>query len=53
MKSKELKLVDDLANATDDRWFNPTIMGIALSNQPLYTLIELWNWLPISSDIKA
>lgn len=38
MKSKELKLVDDLANATDDRWFNPTIMGIALSNQPLYTL---------------
>lgn len=38
MKSKELKLVDDLANATDDRWFNPVIMGIALSNQPLYTV---------------
>jgi hypothetical protein len=38
MKSKELKLVDDLTNASDDRWFNPVIMGIALSNQPLYTV---------------
>jgi len=38
MKSKEMKLVDDLANASDDRWFNPVIMGIALSNQPLYTI---------------
>lgn len=38
MKSKEMKLVDDLANLTDDRWFNPVIMGIALSNQPLYTV---------------
>lgn len=38
MKSKELKLVDDLVNATDDRWFNPVIMGIALSNQPLYNV---------------
>jgi hypothetical protein len=38
MRSKELKLADDIANATEDHWFNPAIMAHVLSNQPFYTV---------------
>ena len=38
MKSTEVKLANDLATATENKWFNPAIMGHILSDQPLYTI---------------
>lgn len=38
MKSTEVKLANDLATATESKWFNPAIMGHILSDQPLYTI---------------
>jgi hypothetical protein len=38
MKTKEQKLADDFANATDDTWFNPAILAHLLSNQPHFTI---------------
>jgi hypothetical protein len=38
MKTKEQKLADEFANATDDHWFNSAIMAHLLSNQPHFTV---------------
>lgn len=38
MKTTETKLADQIANATEDHWFNPAVIGRLLANQPIYTL---------------
>ena len=38
MKTTEVKLANDLATATESKWFNPAIMGHILSDQPIYTI---------------
>ena len=37
-KTQETKLAEQLANLADDHWFNPTIFGRYLAEQPLYTI---------------
>ena len=38
MKTQETKVAESLVNLMDDHWFNPTIFGRYLAEQPLYTL---------------
>lgn len=37
-KTTEIKLAEQLANLTDDHWFNPAIFGRYLAEQPLHTI---------------
>ena len=37
-KSPEIKVAESLVNLTDDHWFNPTMFGRYLAEQPLYTI---------------
>lgn len=37
-KTQEIKLAEQLVNLTDDHWFNPTIFGRYLADQPVYTI---------------
>ena len=37
-KTPEIKVAESLVNLMDDHWFNATIFGHYLSQQPLYTL---------------
>ena len=37
-KTTETKLAEQIANLTDDHWFNPAIFGRYLAEQPLYTI---------------
>jgi len=37
-KTPETKLAEQLTNLMDDHWFNPTIFGRYLAEQPMYTL---------------
>ena len=37
-KTPEIKIAEQLTNLMDDHWFNPTIFGRYLSEQPLYTI---------------
>lgn len=37
-KSPEIKVAESLVNLMDDHWFNPTIFGRYLAEQPLYTI---------------
>ena len=37
-KTTEIKLAEQLTNLMDDHWFNPTIFGRYLAEQPLYTI---------------
>lgn len=37
-KSPEIKVAEQLTNLMDDHWFNPTIFGRYLAEQPLYTI---------------
>ena len=37
-KTQETKLAEQIANLADDHWFNPTIFGRYLAEQPLYTI---------------
>jgi hypothetical protein len=37
-KTQETKLAEQLANLADDHWFNPTIFGRYLAEQPLSTI---------------
>jgi hypothetical protein len=34
----EIKVAEQLTNLMDDHWFNPTIFGRYLAEQPLYTI---------------
>ena len=37
-KTPEIKIAEQLTNLMDDHWFNPTIFGRYLAEQPLYTI---------------
>ena len=37
-KTQEIKVAELLVNLTDDHWFNPTIFGRYLADQPVYTV---------------
>ena len=37
-KTTEIKIAEQLTNLMDDHWFNPTIFGRYLADQPLYTI---------------
>lgn len=37
-KSPETKVAESLVNLMDDHWFNPTMFGRYLAEQPLYTI---------------
>lgn len=37
-KSQEIKVAEQIANLTDDHWFNPTIFGRYLAEQPIHTI---------------
>ena len=37
-KTPEIKVAEQLTNLMDDHWFNPTIFGRYLAEQPLYTI---------------
>jgi hypothetical protein len=37
-KSPEIKVAESLVNLMDDHWFNPTMFGRYLAEQPLYTI---------------
>ena len=38
IKTKEHKVAETLANAVEEHWFNPSILGRYLADQPLYTI---------------
>ena len=38
MKTKEIKVAEDLVNLTEDHWFNPAILARYLTDQPFYTV---------------
>ena len=37
-KTPEIKVAESLVNLTEDHWFNPTIFGRYMAEQPLYTV---------------
>ena len=37
-KTQEIKVAESLVNLMDDHWFNPTIFGRYLAEQPIYTI---------------
>ena len=37
-KSPEIKVAESIVNLTEDHWFNPTIFGRYLAEQPMYTI---------------
>lgn len=37
-KTPEIKVAEQLTNLMDDHWFNPTLFGRYLAEQPLYTI---------------
>ncbi len=37
-KSPEMKIAEQIANLTENHWFNPAVLGRILSDQPYYTL---------------
>ena len=37
-KSPEIKVAESLVNLMDDHWFNPSIFGRYLAEQPIYTI---------------
>jgi len=37
-KSPEIKVAESLVNLMDDHWFNPTLFGRYLAEQPIYTI---------------
>jgi len=38
MKTQEIKVAESLVNLMDDHWFNATIFGHYLAQQPIYTI---------------
>ena len=38
MKTPEIKVAEAIVNLTESHWFNPTIFGRYLSEQPMYTI---------------
>jgi hypothetical protein len=45
MKSKELKIAEQLTNAVEDHFFNPAVFGRYLSDQPYYTVDRVMEML--------
>jgi len=54
-KTQETKLAEQLANLADDHWFNPTIFGRYLAEQPLYTIDRIVEMIAsiISEQVKV
>ena len=54
-KTQETKLAEQLANLADDHWFNPTIFGRYLAEQPLYTIDRIMEMITsiISEQAKV
>ena len=44
-KTQEIKVAELLVNLTDDHWFNPTIFGRYLADQPAYTIDRIMEML--------
>lgn len=44
-KTVEIKVAEQLVNLTDDHWFNPTIFGRYLADQPVYTIDRIMEML--------
>ena len=44
-KTVEIKVAEQLVNLTDDHWFNPTIFGRYLADQPAYTIDRIMEML--------
>jgi hypothetical protein len=44
-KTQEIKVAELLVNLTDDHWFNPTIFGRYLADQPVYTIDRIMEML--------
>jgi hypothetical protein len=44
-KTVEIKVAEQLVNLTDDHWFNPTIFGRYLADQPVYTIDRVMEML--------
>jgi hypothetical protein len=38
MKTREIKVAEQLVNLTEDHWFNPAILARYLTDQPFYTV---------------
>ena len=54
-KSPEIKVAESLTNLMDDHWFNPTVFGRYLAEQPLYTvdrIMEMVSYI-ISEQAKV
>jgi len=45
MKSKELKIAEQLVNACEDHFFNPAVFGRYLSDQPYYTVDKVMDMI--------
>ena len=54
MKTQEMKVAESLVNLMDDHWFNPTIFGRYLAEQPLYTIDRVMEMIVsvISEQVK-
>ena len=51
-KTQEIKVAELLVNLTDDHWFNPTIFGRYLADQPVYTVDRIVEMLvSVSSEL--
>ena len=44
-KTVEIKVAEQLVNLTDDHWFNPTIFGRYMADQPVYTIDRVMEML--------
>jgi len=38
MKTPEIKVAESIVNLTESHWFNPTVFGRYLAEQPMYTI---------------
>ena len=54
-KSPEIKVAESLTNLMDDYWFNPTVFGRYLAEQPLYTIDRIMEMITsiISEQAKV
>lgn len=53
-KTPEIKVAESLVNLMDDHWFNPTMFGRYLAEQPLYTIDRVMEMIVsvISEQVK-
>lgn len=53
-KSQEIKVAESLVNLMDDHWFNPTVFGRYMAEQPIYTIDRIMEMVVsvISEQVK-